>query len=68
VILAASAIVTTHNGTGVTCRSSTASSDHAEQGRHRTGREPERIKGTITIRGKPLEVDDTLLFLEKALG
>jgi ribosomal protein S18 acetylase RimI-like enzyme len=33
-----------------------------------TGREPERIQGTITIRGKPFEVDDTLLFLEKTLG
>jgi GNAT superfamily N-acetyltransferase len=33
-----------------------------------TGREPERIQGTITIRGKPFEVDDTLLFLERRLG
>ncbi len=33
-----------------------------------TGREPEHIEGTITIRGKPLEVDDTLLFLEKPLS
>jgi ribosomal protein S18 acetylase RimI-like enzyme len=32
-----------------------------------TGREPERVEGTIMIRGEPLEVDDTLLFLEKHL-
>jgi ribosomal protein S18 acetylase RimI-like enzyme len=33
-----------------------------------TDREPERVKGTIMIRGAPLEVDDTLLFLEKPLS
>ncbi len=32
------------------------------------GREPERVRGTIVIRGKPLHVDDTLLFLEKPLS
>jgi ribosomal protein S18 acetylase RimI-like enzyme len=32
-----------------------------------TGRDPERIQGTITIRGEPFEVDDTLLFLERRL-
>lgn len=33
-----------------------------------SGREPQRIQGTIMIRGEPLEVDDTLLFLEKPLS
>jgi predicted GNAT family acetyltransferase len=28
---------------------------------------PERVLGTITIRGKPLDVDDTLLYLVKDL-
>jgi len=31
------------------------------------GVEPERMKGTILIRGAPLEVDDTLLYLVKTL-
>ena len=29
---------------------------------------PQRIQGTIQIRGKPVEVDDTLLYLVKELG
>ena len=31
------------------------------------GLEPERVHGTITVRGEPLEVDDTLLYLAKDL-
>jgi ribosomal protein S18 acetylase RimI-like enzyme len=31
------------------------------------GSEPERVQGTITIRGEPFEVDDTLLYLVKEL-
>ena len=31
------------------------------------GVEPERVQGTITIRGEPVEVDDTLLYLAKEL-
>jgi ribosomal protein S18 acetylase RimI-like enzyme len=31
------------------------------------GLEPERVQGTITIRGKPVDVDDTLLYLTKDL-
>jgi len=26
------------------------------------------VRGTITLRGKPLEVDDTLVYLVKRLG
>ena len=32
------------------------------------GRPPERVKGTITLRGAPFEVDDTLVDLVKRLG
>ena len=32
------------------------------------GLEPEHVHGTITLRGKPLEVDDTLVYLVKRLG
>ena len=32
------------------------------------GLEPEHVRGTITLRGKPLEVDDTLVYLVKRLG
>jgi GNAT superfamily N-acetyltransferase len=31
------------------------------------GLEPQRVAGTIVIRGKPLEVDDTLIYLVKDL-
>jgi GNAT superfamily N-acetyltransferase len=29
---------------------------------------PQRVKGTILIRGKPVDIDDTLLYLRKSLG
>ena len=29
---------------------------------------PQRVKGTILIRGKPVDVDDTLLYLVKSLA
>ena len=29
------------------------------------GVEPERVTGTIVIRGQPIEVDDTLIYLVK---
>jgi ribosomal protein S18 acetylase RimI-like enzyme len=32
------------------------------------GLEPERVLGTITIRGKPLDVDETLIYLVKDLS
>ena len=32
------------------------------------GVEPERVAGTILLRGRPFEVDDTLLYLVKPLG
>ena len=32
------------------------------------GEEPQRISGTIMLRGEPLEVDDTLLWLVKPLA
>lgn len=31
------------------------------------GVEPVRVRGTITVRGKPVEVDDTLVYLTKLL-
>ena len=33
-----------------------------------TGEEPQRITGTITLRGRPLQIDDTLLWLAKTLA
>ena len=32
------------------------------------GLEPERVHGTITLRGEPFEVDDTLVYLVKRLS
>ena len=32
------------------------------------GLEPERVHGTIMLRGEPFEVDDTLVYLVKRLG
>ena len=32
-----------------------------------SGEEPQRVSGTITLRGEALEVDDTLLWLVKPL-
>lgn len=36
-------------------------------GYRRTATPPRRVRGTILLRGRPLEVDDTLLEYEKAL-
>ena len=36
-------------------------------GYHDSGVEPRRVLGTIIIRGRPLEVDDTILYLVKDL-
>jgi ribosomal protein S18 acetylase RimI-like enzyme len=33
-----------------------------------SGEEPQRVSGTITLRGEPLEVDDTLVWLVKRLA
>jgi ribosomal protein S18 acetylase RimI-like enzyme len=38
---------------------------YARLGYRRTRQPPRRIKGTITLRGRPFEVDDTLLEFEK---
>ncbi len=37
-------------------------------GYRRADLEPQRVKGTIAIRGKPVAVDDTLIYLLKELG
>jgi GNAT superfamily N-acetyltransferase len=37
-------------------------------GYRRAELEPQRVKGTIEIRGKPFEVDDTLIYLVKEVG
>jgi ribosomal protein S18 acetylase RimI-like enzyme len=37
-------------------------------GYREAGLPPQRIKGTIVIRGTPVEVDDTLLYLVKSLA
>jgi hypothetical protein len=37
-------------------------------GYKRTADPPERVQGTIQIRGRPVEVDDTLLRLQKELS
>ncbi|MGZ4353315.1 MAG: GNAT family N-acetyltransferase [Gaiellaceae bacterium] len=40
---------------------------YARLGYARTRHPPRRVKGTITLRGRPFEVDDTLLEFEKAV-
>ena len=40
---------------------------YARLGYSRTRHPPRRVKGTITLRGRPFEVDDTLLEFEKAV-
>jgi len=37
-------------------------------GYRRADLEPQRVQGTIVIRGKPVAVDDTLIYLVKELG
>ncbi len=36
-------------------------------GYRNAGLEPERVVGTVSIRGRPVEVDDTLIYLVKDL-
>lgn len=40
---------------------------HARLGFEDAGVEPERVQGTIMLRGEPFEVDDTLVYLVKEL-
>jgi GNAT superfamily N-acetyltransferase len=44
-----------------------ASSLYAKLGYADAGVDPVRVSGTIMVRGRPLQVDDTLLYLTKAL-
>jgi GNAT superfamily N-acetyltransferase len=41
---------------------------YARLGYTRTATPPQRIAGTISVRGRPFPVDDTLLEFEKAIG
>jgi ribosomal protein S18 acetylase RimI-like enzyme len=41
---------------------------YEQLGYRRADLEPQRVQGTILIRGEPVDVDDTLIYLVKQIG